>query len=133
MPIYLYMKRTYICLILAILFTSCATSYKDAVRSEYIGNGTYEIRSDGNKWSEGDAIRNFSYRKAFETCESEGKGFVLVGAAEDTGKSGLTGATTNQFGYTTVYTAHTPGARMLIKCEGPVDEKLRAKYAHAEN
>jgi hypothetical protein len=118
----------YILTICLVTLTACAsaTRYEDAVRSEYIGDETYEIRADGNTRTADDQIRSYLYRHAFETCSKEGKGFKVV-SIEDTG-SEETVAGTMPGGNLFVGTDYYPGARARVKCEGAIDPKLQKKY-----
>lgn len=115
------MKKIGVFLSLLVL-SSCATTYKSAARSEYIGNGVYEIRSNGNGYTSGDTVRGYMFRKAFETCAAEDKGFVLVNS-DDTTRQKI-GSDGN--GNLMSFTFH--GGRLLIHCEGPVDNRLAEKF-----
>lgn len=106
--------------------SSCATSYTNATRSQYVGNGVHEIRSDGNKWTKSDDVRNYMFRKAFETCAVEGKGFKIREQADTTAK----GTAISDNGYGGLYASNyiMPGGRMLIECDGPIDERLGKEF-----
>lgn len=126
------MKKLFLC----ILLTGCATAprsttYEEAAREQYVGNETFEVRSDGNSITHGDDIRDFMYRKAHETCAKQAKGFVIV-KQDDTTRT-ETYSTVDFWGHTKIHSRELPGARMIIKCDGAVDQKLAAKYGIARD
>lgn len=111
------MKKT---ILLALLCTGCATSYQDAAKSNYIGNGQFEIKVAGNDKTESDTIRGFIYRRAFETCHERDKGFVVTESLQ-----AIAGYERN------IWTGmkNNESYRMVVKCEGAVDQELAKMYA----
>lgn len=121
--------KKFIIFAITVVLPSCATTYEQAARSQYIGNGMYEISSDGNGYTHTDTVRRYLYRKAFETCANEGLGFSIYGN-EDTSSKRLTGAHTDTYGNTNFYSANFPGGRALVKCEGKVDERMAKELGY---
>lgn len=106
---------------------ACAylASYERTTHSQYVGNESFEISSRGVRGIAPETIREYAYRKAFESCAERGKGFVLV-KQDDTTTSGI--HTHRGLTATEIREYEVPRARMLIKCEGKIDPELSEKY-----
>lgn len=120
------MRKAIILFTTLFLLNGCATTYSSSARSQYVGNGIHEIAANGNGYTSTDQVRHYLFRKAFETCAAEDKGFVLVSQA-DTSK-------TRSFVNSTAYGVYVnsyefPGGRALVKCEGPIDQRLEQQFS----
>jgi hypothetical protein len=119
------MKKFSFLLAIPLLLTSCAGTYESLTSSRYVGADQYEIEANRDEFGGGGQGRDYLYRRAFETCAATGKGYKIVDQQE------LTGSNTTVQNHGTTSTAstssYTKGNRMIVHCEGPVDQKLAAE------
>lgn len=104
-----------------LVLSSCATTYQEGAKSDYIGNGLYEVTVSGTHHTESDVIRGFIYRKAFDVCAEKSKGFEIVEKVDKTPSkywNPIAGQMVNKEAY-----------RMVVKCEGAIDQELVKKYS----
>ena len=99
--------------LIPLILLGCSTTPSTLARSMYIGNGQYEILSDGDADDSEKKVRGALYEKAFRLCEKDGQGFKIL-KTEDS-------SVQNRYHY-------FPGMRATIQCEGSVDQKLVEQF-----
>lgn len=112
-------------LLALVLFPACSSSYRDATRSDYIGNNQFEITSSGNEFTTETQVRRYLYRKAFETCSVYNHGFRIITQENISTRS--TAVRTDYDGDPVVETRYLPGVRMIVECSGDIDRALEAQ------
>lgn len=104
---------------------SCCAAHP-VPRAEYIGNGLIEVIAAGGAKVESDEIRSRMYKLAYEECVDKDKGFTIVEPLLPLQHWVTTGWIIKQSHAEESY-------RMVIKCEGSVDDLLRTKYANSKD
>lgn len=101
-------------LILALLLSGCATSYKNARRWEYIGNSQYLVSAGGNGYTGKRTAQSYLMLAAAEACYVEEKKGFRLAAERDISTLDSAGAE--------IYTR--PGFTATVVCEGEPDPRM---------
>jgi hypothetical protein len=120
-------------LTLSVLLCACShtpTSYEQAIDSlEYVGNGRYSIWASGNAYTYAADIERFVYRKAFETCANEGKGFAFAERGDQSSHVQFTQRVGNALMTTDT---DKPGLAAQFVCQGEIDERFSTELAERQ-
>lgn len=136
-------KLFFIFLVVALISSSCATSYKKASNPEACGyydsilqKDIYEVTFNGNEYTSPNRAHDYALLRAAETCLANGyKTFDIVNS-NDKSKTSI-GSYTNSTGRTNVYSSTFPKIILIIKCSKEnnltfiaeeIKENLRKKY-----